>query len=104
MNRFDKARQKYKPEHIKLLFIAEAPPKLESERFFYYENVGEASTSEIAKKKDAQGFDKNKVAAIEGGSIAGNARKELENKSGTKVSTRNNYKEITELKHKSLKL
>jgi hypothetical protein len=39
MNDFDKARQKYKPQNIKLLFIAEAPPKLESERFFYYENV-----------------------------------------------------------------
>ena len=32
------AREKYKPERIKLLFIAEAPPE-QTERFFYYEKV-----------------------------------------------------------------
>lgn len=32
------AREKYKPESIKLLFIAEAPPE-QTERFFYYEKV-----------------------------------------------------------------
>lgn len=58
--------------------------------------LGEASTTEIAKKKDAQGLPENKKAAIEGGTVAGNARKELEEKSGTKVSTRINYKELPE--------
>jgi DNA-damage-inducible protein D len=65
--------------------------------------LGEASTTEISKKKDAQGFFENKKAAIEGGGIAGNARRELEKKSGAKVSTKENYKEISEIKHKALK-
>ena len=53
--------------------------------------LGEASTKEIAVNKDAQGFVKNKQAANEGGAVAGNARRELERKSGKKVSTRENY-------------
>jgi len=65
--------------------------------------LGEASTTEIARKKDAQGFPANKKAAIEGGTVAGNARRELEEKSGTKVSTRENYKELPEIKRKVLR-
>ncbi|MBT3250000.1 MAG: Bro-N domain-containing protein [Candidatus Pacebacteria bacterium] len=53
--------------------------------------LGEASTTEIAKNKNAQGFSQNKQAAKEGGKIAGNAKKELEKKSGKKVSTKANY-------------
>ncbi|MHB9097717.1 MAG: BRO-N domain-containing protein, partial [Syntrophales bacterium] len=40
--------------------------------------LGEAGTTEIARKKDAQGFPGNQTAAREGGKIAGNARKALE--------------------------
>jgi hypothetical protein len=65
--------------------------------------LGEASTTEIARKKDARGFHKNKKAAVEGGTIAGNARRELETKSGTRVSTKENYKELPEIKRKALK-
>lgn len=50
--------------------------------------LGEASTTEIARNKNAQGFHQNRKAAKKGGVIAGNARKELERKSGKKVSTR----------------
>lgn len=53
--------------------------------------LGEASTTEIAKRKDAQGFRQNKTAAKEGGTVAGNARKELEAKSGKPVVSRENY-------------
>lgn len=53
--------------------------------------LGEASTTEITRAKDAQGFVESKVAAKEGGKIAGNARKELEIKSGRKVVTNENY-------------
>src|SRR3989338_748957 len=53
--------------------------------------LGEASTTRITKTKNAKGFVKNKQAAKEGGTIAGNARKELEKKSGKKVSSRKNY-------------
>lgn len=56
--------------------------------------LGEASTTEIARNKDAQGFGENKVAARAGGKVAGNARKELEKKSGKKVSTAQNYLEL----------
>lgn len=53
--------------------------------------LGEASTTEIAKNKDAQGFVPNKIAARQGGSVAGNARKELEQKSNKRVSTKQNF-------------
>ena len=53
--------------------------------------LGEASTTRIAKAKNARGFPENKRASREGGTIAGNARKALERKSGQKVSTRQNY-------------
>ena len=56
--------------------------------------LGEASTKEIAVNKDAQGFVENKQAAFEGGAVAGNARKELERKSGKKVIRRENYKKL----------
>ena len=64
--------------------------------------LGEASTTEIARKKDAQGFPENKQAAVAGGTIAGNARHELEEKSGTRVSVPENYKEIPEEKRTAL--
>ncbi len=65
--------------------------------------LGEASTTAIAKGKDAQGFPENKDAALEGGAVAGNARKELEQRSGKKVSTSDNYLQVPEKeKRKSL--
>lgn len=53
--------------------------------------LGEAATTEITRTKDAQGFPASKVAAHEGGAVAGNARRELEKKSGRKVVSRENY-------------
>jgi len=53
--------------------------------------LGEASTTEIAVQKDAQGFRQNKKAAQEGGEIAGNARRELERKSGRRVVSKSNF-------------
>lgn len=53
--------------------------------------LGEASTTEIARRKDAQGFDENRGAAREGGAVAGNARKDLEARSGKPVVSRANY-------------
>ncbi|MDO8689651.1 MAG: phage antirepressor protein, partial [Dehalococcoidia bacterium] len=53
--------------------------------------LGEAATSEIARNKDAQGFPQNKRAAQEGGSVAGDARRQLEVKSGRPVTTPDNY-------------
>ena len=53
--------------------------------------LGEASTTEIARKHDAQGPDPNRRAARTGGTVAGNARRELETKSGTPVVSKTNY-------------
>jgi len=53
--------------------------------------LGEASTTEIAKRQDAQGFRQNQRAAKAGGTVAGNARKELEAKSGVPVVSSDNY-------------
>jgi hypothetical protein len=64
--------------------------------------LGEASTTEIAKKKDARGFAPNKTAAKEGGTVAGNARRELEVKTGAKISTTENYKELPEIARKKI--
>ena len=58
--------------------------------------LGEASTTEIARNTDATGLPGNRRAAQMGGKVAGNARKELEKKSGRKVSSSENYKELPE--------
>jgi hypothetical protein len=66
--------------------------------------LGEASTTKIARKKDAKGFAENKNAAIEGGTVAGVARKELESKLGENVASSENYLKINEKeKRKQLK-
>ena len=56
--------------------------------------LGEASTKEIAINKNTQGFVENKQAAFEGGAVAGNARRELERKSGKKVISKQNYRRL----------
>jgi len=53
--------------------------------------LGEASTTKVTRAKNAKGFNENKVAARIGGTIAGNALKELEKESGEKVITSENY-------------
>ena len=58
--------------------------------------LGEAATTEITKTKDAQGFDQNRRTARAGGSVAGKARRDLESKTGKKVSTKGNYLQTPE--------
>ena len=58
--------------------------------------LGEASTTEITKNKNAQGFTENKQAAQQGGAVAGKARKDLEMKSGKRVSNTDNYLQTSE--------
>jgi hypothetical protein len=53
--------------------------------------LGEAATTEIARKQDAQGFPENKVAAHKGGRIAGEAREKLEVETGEGVVTPENF-------------
>ena len=63
--------------------------------------LGEAATTEIARNRDTQGFPQNKQAAHGGGKVAGNARRELEKKSGRKVVTNENYLALTQAAKKA---
>ena len=65
--------------------------------------AGAFGRAEIAKKQDARGFPANQQAARAGGTIAGNARRELESESGNKVSTKANFKELPEVKTRTLR-
>lgn len=47
--------------------------------------LSEATTTEISKEKKPKDFEENKIIAKQGGTIAGNARKEIEAKSGKKL-------------------
>jgi hypothetical protein len=53
--------------------------------------LGEASTTAIVKTKNPKGFVQNKIVAKQGGTIAGDARKALELKTGEKVVSEDNY-------------
>jgi len=65
--------------------------------------LGERATTEIARTKNAQGFFENKISAQKGGKIAGDARKNLEIETKTKVSTKENYlKESEKEKRKKI--
>jgi len=54
--------------------------------------LAETATTEISQKKQPKSFPENKKVAREGGTVAGNARKEIESKTGKKVITRKNAK------------
>lgn len=60
--------------------------------------LGEAATTEIARKQDTQGFTENKVAARKGGRIAGEAREKLEIETGEKVVSPENFLDEPEAK------
>lgn len=53
--------------------------------------LGETSTKEIAKERDALGFAQNARAATDGGSIAGSARKQIEAQTGKPVASSQNF-------------
>lgn len=53
--------------------------------------LGEASTTAIVKTRNPKGFIENKIAAKQGGSVAGKARRDLETKTGKKVVSSENY-------------
>jgi prophage antirepressor-like protein len=54
--------------------------------------LAEASTTEISKKEKPTGLKESKIVARKGGTIAGNARKEIEQKSGKKVISAEKFK------------
>ncbi|HNW25888.1 MAG TPA: Bro-N domain-containing protein [Candidatus Gastranaerophilaceae bacterium] len=62
-----------------------------SEAELIFTALAELSTRQIAEVNDATGLDENKTAAKKGGNIAKNARKQLEEKTGKKVVSSQNY-------------
>ncbi len=65
--------------------------------------LAEATTTEISKEKQPKTFDENKEIAQQGGKIAGNTRKEIEAKTGKKIVSTQNAKNLLE-QQKSKKL
>jgi DNA-damage-inducible protein D len=64
--------------------------------------LGEASTTEIARHRNAQGFVQSHEAARAGGSVAGDARRDLESKSGKPVISQENYIGLSQSASKQL--
>ena len=58
--------------------------------------LSEATTTEISKEKKPKTFQQNKTIAKQGGTIAGNTRKEIEDKTGKKIVTSISAKKLLE--------
>ena len=56
--------------------------------------LAEATTTELTKIQNPQGLEENQEIAREGGSIAGNARKDIEDRTGRPVITSQNAKQL----------
>jgi hypothetical protein len=65
--------------------------------------LAETATTEISNKREPKDFDENKSVAREGGSVAGNARLEIESKTGNKIITSKNAKMLRKNDNKKLK-
>ncbi len=65
--------------------------------------LAEATTTEISKEKKPKTFAQNKTIAKQGGTIAGNTRKEIEEKSGKKVVSKISANKLLDIKNKKLK-
>jgi hypothetical protein len=59
--------------------------------------LAEASTTEISKSKKPKDLKENKKVAKEGGHVAGTARKEIEDKTGKKIVSSKNAKDIKQI-------
>lgn len=53
--------------------------------------LGEATTTELSRNRDSKGFSSLQKDAKDGGNVSGNARKEIESKTGKRVSTKENF-------------
>ena len=56
--------------------------------------LAEATTTEISKKKKPKTLSQNRTIAKEGGSIAGNTRKEIEDKTGESIISSKSAKRV----------
>jgi hypothetical protein len=64
--------------------------------------LAEATTTEISKEKNPKTFVANRIIAKQGGTIAGNTRKEIEEKTGKKVVSKSNAKQLGKIKDKEV--
>ena len=62
--------------------------------------LAELSTTQIAKTEQAKGYNENEKSAHRGGQISGNARKSLEQQTGKKVVSPQNFLPPKEEKNK----
>jgi len=62
--------------------------------------LAETATTEISQKQEPRGFSQSKQIARAGGTVAGNARREIELKSGGKVITSRNARGLRLIKSK----
>jgi prophage antirepressor-like protein len=53
--------------------------------------LGEATTTELSRNRDSKGFSSLQKDAKDGGNVSGNARKEIESKTGKRVATKENF-------------
>jgi len=60
--------------------------------------LAEATTTEISQETNPSDFEEHKKVAQQGGDVAGNARKEIEQKTGKKIVTNKNAKSLKEIK------
>lgn len=60
--------------------------------------LAEATTTEISKEKKPKTVTENRMIARQGGTIAGNTRKEIEAQTGRRVVSRENAKSVKTLK------
>lgn len=58
--------------------------------------LAETATTEISKTRKPETFPENRKVAIEGGTVAGRARKDIEKKSGRPVISKSNFKILRE--------
>ncbi len=56
--------------------------------------LAEATTTELTKVQNPQGLTENQAVAKEGGAVAGNARKDIEKRTGKSVITSQNAKQL----------
>jgi len=64
--------------------------------------LAEATTTEISKEKNPKTFEDSRKIAKQGGTIAGNTRREIEEKTGKKVITKQNAKQLGHNKNKEI--
>ena len=64
--------------------------------------LAEATTTEISKEKNPRTFEDSRIIAKQGGTIAGNTRKEIEEKTGKNVVTKLNAKKLNNSKDSAI--